>query len=95
MISNEDRANHYRVEYDARNPRLRMNILGFLLSEGEVPGADETDEFLEKVDKMVNFITNDVEPFAGLVQSLEDENVNQIRIVEDDDDNHGGGIQYL
>lgn len=73
MLTNKDRADHYRLEYDPKNPRLKMTVLGYLLQSTDSPDPALADTYVEASKKMIEFIANDVEIFAAYVEAMDAE----------------------
>ncbi len=65
-------ANRVRIDMDSRSPRLRLSVLGYLVDAGVTPEkVGTTDEWLEFLDKAVDFVGADLAEFADDIAEFE------------------------
>ncbi len=59
-------ANRIRIDMDSRSPRLRLSVIGYFVDGGVTPKkVGGVDEWLEFVDKTVQFVGADFDAFAN------------------------------
>ena len=62
-----------RLELDRRSPRLRLSVIAYLTEAGVVPGEDE-DRWFNLIDRLVNYVGEDIDDFATMVlETIDDD----------------------
>lgn len=92
----DERADVIRVEFDARSPKLRLSIFAYLVENGFTPkDISTTDEFLEILAHVTEYVASDVEEYADYVADFEpeetDAGLDLIILDKDGDDPYGQG----
>ena len=65
-------ANRMRIDMDSRSPRLRLSVVGYLVDGGVTPEKmGGTTEWLELVDKTIEFIGADLADLVGEIAEFE------------------------
>ncbi|KKL59861.1 hypothetical protein LCGC14_2211080 [marine sediment metagenome] len=95
----EERADLIRMEFDKRAPKIRLSIFAYLVEAGILGHKDmNTEEFIDLMAKVNEFISSDVEEYATDVAALEPELSNSVDVPKDisiltlgEDDPYGQG----
>ncbi|KKK40165.1 hypothetical protein LCGC14_3155410 [marine sediment metagenome] len=91
-------ANRIRTDMDGRGPRLRLSVVGYLIDNEVTPDKlGGVNEWLDLVEKTVNYVTADMEEYATIIENLvePDETNHPEEEVKDAYDINKRGSQYL
>jgi len=82
-----DHADLMHVEFDARAPKLRLQVFAFLVE-------NEQEATPEKVDEMVQYIGADIEAYTEMIRTMAPEEPTII-VKVDEDNPYGEDGRYL